>query len=171
MEVTDETMNTEQQQPEAQIQWTAHEYVSHDKPSSWYVGFIVITLLMSIAVYFLSGQGFSGLLSSLVIVIMSIALFIYAKRPPRDLTYILGSTSFSIGDKEYRYQDFRSFSFVNTDGIVHIRLDPLHRFGMSVTFYYDPNDHEAILQFLSNRLPNVEREPDLIDRLTQRLRL
>lgn len=148
------------------IEWTASEYVEHDKSAGWYMLLALASVAFAAVVYFITKE----IISSVVIVIMGLAFGIFAARKPRELTYSLSSAALRVGDKSYGYGQFKSFTIVDEGAIRSITLMPLQRFMPPLSVYYAPEDEEKIANALSAYLPYVDRKPDMVDRAMRKVR-
>ena len=63
-----------------EISWEAEEYIVRDKNAGWYVGMVVVGLLLSALAIWLQAWTFLA-----VIVLSVVALLVYTLRPPRML--------------------------------------------------------------------------------------
>jgi hypothetical protein len=152
--------------PAATISWTASEYIAHHKTPLWYVGFIGISLLAAAILYFFTRDW----VSVAGVVLMGAILIAAAARRPNTLTYTLSAHGVAIGQREYSYDELRSFSVVHESAFPSIVFLPLKRFMPPLSVYYDPADEEHILELLSRHLPVVPASNDLVDRLMRHVR-
>lgn len=149
------------------ISWEASEYIHHNRDGLWFTVFILVTILfVAMSIFLLSNYFFTAL-----IVVMAIALFMYARRPPRVERYTLTSQGLSIGQKFYSFNEFRSFGVVEDGALFSVRLLPTARFGQALTIYFAENDGEQIVDILGAYLPMEDLQLDLLDVILRRLRL
>ncbi|MBW4061195.1 hypothetical protein HJC99_01325 [Candidatus Saccharibacteria bacterium] len=153
-------------QPNApSFQWQASEYVQHHKNGGWYFGVVATVVVLSGLAYLLKSR-----FSIALFVVMGAAVIVYAKRPPRMLTYELSDGGLTIDSKHYPFQAFRSFSVIRDIAWHSIELEPTQRFMPRMSVLFDDNDFDAIVKHLLERLPRVDREPDFVERATRYLR-
>lgn len=147
---------------EPAFQWQASEYVQHNKGLGWYLtlGGIVLALL-AIAIFT------QQWLSIAVFVVMAAAVVVYAHKPPRVLLYQLDAKGILIEGKAYAYSQFRSFGVLPDLSWHTIDLEPTQRFMPRLTIIFDDEDFDSIVDHLSFHLPRVDRQPDLVERLTR----
>lgn len=151
--------------PEQALSWQATEYIHHHKGAAWYVGVVVvIAVLLAVAVIF------KLWLSIGVFTVMGLALIVYAHKPPRVLNYELDEDGVAIDTKHYPYKQFRSFGVISDVEWHAIDLEPTQRFMPRLTVLFGDNDFDAIVGHLQLHLPRVDRQPDLIERLSRYLR-
>ena len=150
---------------EAAFSWQASEFIQHHKGLAWYAMlglavliFVVIAALLKLWV---------GIALFLV---MGVAIAVYAKKDPRVLSYELDSSGVTIEGKHYPYNSFRSFAVFQDLEWHSIELDPTQRFMPRLTLLFSDADIDAIADHLSLHLPLNDRGPDLIERITRRLR-
>ncbi len=147
------------------ITWEASEFAQYDKSVGWFIVVFSVGLIISIGMFFVV-----DLMSASVVLFMTIALIIYAKFKPRSLRYTISRHGISVGDSDYRFSAFRSFSIMSNEGLNSIFLVPMERFKVPITMYMAPENQEQIINTLSIYLPNQQRQPDLLDRVTSKLR-
>lgn len=148
------------------LDWEASEYVHHTKGPLWYIGFAVLMLaLLAVAFFMTQSWTFMAL-----VVVMTIAMGVFAARPPRKLHYVLMPTSVQIENVNYKFSDFRAFGIVHDGKLYSIALIPTKRFMPAVNIYFSESDGEKIVDILGSRLPMQQMQLDVIDRLMRRLR-
>ncbi len=153
---------------EPPVRWTAREYVELHKGVGWYIIFVFVALaLIAVDVFWLKSITFSVL-----VVVMSVALVIYANRPARDIQYTLsGRQGLYIGERLYHLSEFRAFGLIK-DGEHHsIMLIPVKRFSPGVSVYFPEEVGEQIVDILGQRLPMEALKLDAIDIVVRKLRL
>ncbi|HEX6462262.1 MAG TPA: hypothetical protein VFZ58_03225 [Candidatus Saccharimonadales bacterium] len=150
---------------EADISWRASEYVHHDKGFLWYVVLGATTLAGTGLAAFLQQWIFAAL-----ILIMGIAVGVYAKRPPREISYSIAPDGVYVNNQLFLYGDFRSFGIVDDGAFFALQLRPTKRFMPAVTMYFTEADGERIVDALSQHLPMEELKIDLVDKFMRWLR-
>lgn len=148
------------------VEWTASEYVAHEKSPGWYLLLSLAVLGFAAAVYFITDE----LVSSIVIIIMGIAFGAFAARQPQELHYTLDNTALHVGNRSYGYGQFKSFTIVDEGPIHSIMLTPLQRFMPPLSVYFAPEDEDKIADALSSYLPYEERRQDIVDRIMRKVR-
>lgn len=148
------------------VQWSASEYVEHEKDSMWYLLLFAGGITLTAFIYLVTRD----ILASSVVLLAVISIGIFAKRKPETKNYSVDDKGLQIGDKKYNYSQFRSFSVVEEGAIDSIWLKPLKRFAPAVIIYFAPEDEEKIIEVLSNFLPHEDRKLDPIDRFSKRVR-
>jgi hypothetical protein len=146
--------------------WEASEYIHHQKPLAWHAGFVAVGAAVAGLLYLILRDWFAVA----VVVLMFVALFVYAVRKPDTLRYQIGQDGIDIGPKHYDYGRFRAFSVMQGGGIPNIVLDPLQRFSPPISMYCPPEDVQTIVGHLAKFLPQTDKQPDVIDKLTHYLR-
>ena len=147
------------------VDWTASEFINHDKSSSWYGLLVLGSGIIAAAVYFLTRD----VVSTGIIILGALLLGIAAVRKPRILQYSISNNGLSIGQKRYPYKEFKAFAIMQEGAISSILFLPLKRFMPPISIYYDSNDEDRIVDCLSHYLPFERHEYDLMDHLAQRL--
>lgn len=149
------------------VEWDGQEYVTHDKNTGWYVGLVIVGLLLVAGSIFLRWWTFTAL-----IVVSVVALFVYATRPPRKIHYILSKDGLKEGEgKVYKFEDFKSFGVLQDDKRFAIVLRPNKRFAPSVTVYFPEEHGEEIVDMFGARLPMEQVKLDFIDKIIKILRI
>ncbi len=153
---------------DASITWSAQEYIHPDKTPGWYFlfGFVALALI-AVDVFLLKSWTFSAL-----VVVMTIAIIVYIRRPARTLTYALSaSQGLYVGEQLHSFDDFKSFGLITADGSNSIMLVPRKRFAPGVSVYFPTEAGEQIVDILGSRLPMEELKLDFVDIAVRKLRL
>lgn len=152
----------------APLTWTAAEFIHLDKTIWWFVAFwIVAAAFVALDIFFLRSYTFSVL-----IVVMSVAVMIYVRRPPRELSYSLSaSKGLYIADKLHPYEEFKSFGIVKDGSHVSIFLIPVKRFAPGVSVYFPEELGDDIAEILGKNLPMQNIKLDVLDNIVRGLRL
>lgn len=148
------------------VQWKASEFIDHQKSKAWFSVFVLVAIVAAIAVYVITRD----ILATVVILIAALAFGMYAGKKPRTLTYTLGPTNFTVGEKTYRYDDFKTFGLVQEGGLYSIVLEPVKRFMPPLTIYFAQEDGEKIFDAFAQHLPHEERKIDMVDSLMRKIR-
>lgn len=152
-------------QLEEPISWEASEYVHHTKGVGWYFGLgAVVTVLLVMAAVLHSWLGIG------VFLVMGVAIAVYAQKPPRILTYQLDGLNVTIDGKSYPYSTFRSYGVLSDTEWHAIDLEPTQRFMPRLTVLFGDDDFDLIVDHLSLHLPRMDRQPDVIERISRYLR-
>lgn len=148
------------------ITWQAAENVDPYRPPVWYVFFIIAVLaLLGLAIFLVKSITFSVL-----IVVMAVALLVYLRRPPQQLSYKLGSKGLHVNDKLYGFGDFRGFGVSTEDGRNTLILVPVKRFRPAVEAFFPTELGEDIVDTLAARLPMRKVKLDKLDKIAHKLR-
>lgn len=148
------------------ISWEAEEYIVRDKNAGWYVGLVVVGLLLSALAIWIQAWTFLA-----VIILSIVALLVYTLRPPRMLHYSLTERGLSEGDKLYNYEDFKAFGVLKEGQHFAIVLTPRKRFSPRVTVFFPEAQGEAIVDAFGARLPMEEVRLDVLDKMIKFLRI
>ncbi len=148
------------------VNWSASEYIDHQKATSWYLGLIVVTVLACGLIFWLTHD-----LITLVVIAIAAALFgVAGARKPRTLEYELNNRGVQIGAKFYDYAGFKSFTVLEEGAINSIQLLPLKRFMPPISLYCPPEQEDAVVGLIGSYLPHEERSSDPIDSLMRKVR-
>ncbi len=148
------------------VQWQASEFIDHKKSTGW-LGLLALAIVAVAAVMYLLTK---DILSSVVILVAGLAFGVFATQKPRTLSYSLMATTIKVGQKQYSYDDFRTFSIMQDGPIPSIFLEPTKRFMPPLTIYFGLDDAEKIFDTLAAHLPHQERQMDTIDRFMNKIR-
>jgi hypothetical protein len=148
------------------VEWSASEFVAHEKGFGWYAVLAVVAVTISAGLYLLTQDRFSAA----VVVIMAIILGVAGAHKPRVITYRLDGKGLTAGKKFYPYSSYKSFSMPDDGPFTGIVLVPLKRFGLPTGAYLAPESQDKALEVLSSHLPLERGEPGMIDHLMQQLR-
>ncbi len=160
-------LESESDDDTAVLRWDGTEYLHQERSMQWFVVVGIVTLvLMVLAIVVLHSITFA-----ILIPVMAVALFIYARRPPEILHYILSRKGLHIGDKLITYSQLKSFGVVSHNDVHSIVLTPRKRFQIGQTIYFPEEIGEQLVDFLAARLPMKEVSPDVVDRLLNRIHL
>lgn len=153
--------------PQEPIRWQASEYIHHEKNALWFVVFSIVVLgLMALAILLMQAWTFAVLIA-----VMAAAVIVYARRPPRILTYTLSVKGLYVGDHLYDLSEFKSFGVIHDGAEFSVMLIPIKRFLPGVTVYFPEELGEQIVDFLGARLAMQELHLDVIDKVVRKLRL
>lgn len=148
------------------VNWDAREYIPRDKNVGWYVGLVIVCLILIVASVFLKWWTFA-----VVVVLSGVALVMYSVRPPRVLHYSLTSKGLAEGNKLYDYSEYKSFGVLKEDDNFAIILTPRKRFAPGVKVYFPQEQGEKIVDAFGARLPMEEVKLDFLDKIVNFLRI
>lgn len=148
------------------VRWQASEFIDHEKNGNWFLLLILAAIGVSGLTYLLSGSIFS----TVVVMVAALAFAVTANQKPRTLQYSLQPTGIKVGEKQYRYDDFSSFSVLREGALWSIVLKPTKRFMPNLNIYFDPQDGEKIFDILATQMPHDQHQPDAVDRFMSRIR-
>lgn len=147
------------------LEWTASEYVEHEKSNTWFVWLGVIALaLLILAVFVIKEYTFAAL-----IVVMTVSIVVWARRPAMEMHYQLSADMIAVNDKQFMLHGFRAFGVLQEGAIYYAVLLPIKRFSPGVNVYFPHKLGEQIVDVFGATLPMEDIKPDFIDKLTNRL--
>lgn len=147
------------------VQWTASEFIAHDKAAGWYVVLGLVATIAAGATLLITRDK----ITAGMVVIVAVLFGVMAARKPRELSYEVNDHGIQVGDKMYPYAGFKSFSIVRESGIDSIWFLPLQRFKPGLSIYFAPQDEDAIANTIAQFLPIAPRELDAVDKLMHRI--
>jgi len=150
------------------INWEAAEYIHMEKGTGWFVVFALVVLaFIALDIFVIKAYTFSVL-----VVVMAIAIIVYARRPPRSIHYALSPTQgLYVGEKLHQFDEFKAFGMIRDGEHYSIMLIPTKRFATGVSVYFPEELGERIIDLLGQRLPMENLKLDAIDVLVRKLRL
>lgn len=145
--------------------WNAPEFTFTNKPVGWYALLALFFIAMIGLAIFTKQYLTIGLL-----VLMCVALVIYAQRKPRTLNYTITTHGVYVGEKSYHFDSFSSFYEISDYGQRVFELVPSKQFGTLVSLPIQVGEERSIEDLLGSVLPKVPPRNDLIDRLLRAMR-
>ena len=153
-------------QPRPALSWEASESVHHEKDGLWFMAILAGGAVLALISIFL----IKSITFTVLIVVMVVALFVLAKRPPRILRYQLDERGVTINEKSYAFHDFKAFGVVQDGPFYYVSLIPLKRFMPAIDVYFPEEYGEDIVDILGEFIPLKTIEPDWLDKITKQLR-
>lgn len=152
-----------------EIKWTAPESHFFEKTSTWYIG---SALLAGLLVIFALWQG--NFLFVLFIVIAEILALFWGGQVPRNISYKLDESGFTVGDRFFRFDTFSGYALIeNLGGPHYYELVFIQKQALSVYVKaFVPNAQaRAVGDLLVTRLSPFEYSPSLSEAIMNRLGL
>jgi hypothetical protein len=147
------------------ISWTAAEFVEHAKSPAWYAALAGSAVVIAALAYLISRDN----ITTGVIVLVMIGFGFFAARRPRTMSYALDAFGLQIGQKEYAFHEFKTFSVTEEAATISIVFMPLKRFMPPLVIYLAPDIETKVVDFLSAFLPYEPHEADVIESLMRRI--
>lgn len=148
------------------ISWEASESVHHEKDTVWFIGVLVVAALLSmLSIFFIKSWTFT-----LLIVVMVIALVVFAKRPPRLMQYQMTEHGIDVNGIHHSFREFRAFGVVQDGPFYYVSLLPIKRFMPAMDVYFPEEHGEDIVDLLGSKIPIQTIKPDMLDMVTKRIR-
>jgi len=152
----------------APVHWSANEYIHEEKNAIWFIVFAIISVAFVVADIFL----IKSYTCSVLVVVMSISIIVYSRRPPRLIDYTLsGDQGIYIGDELHHFSEFKAFGLIKDGAHYSVMLIPTKRFSPGVSVYFPDEVGEKIVDILGLRLPMKPLKLDAVDILIRKLRL
>lgn len=154
---------------ETLFQWQAPEFVYTQKPFGWFVGiFFFFAGMIALSVWL--QNGYSMWVTIALLSIMAVSISVWAGRRPKILIYKITNYGVEVEDRKYLYDDFRAFYEYKDYNQPTLDLVPAKRFGTLVSIPLATPDSDEIKATISQMVPVVEHNEDIIDKLFRRLR-
>lgn len=148
------------------VTWEASEFVHHEKSSLWFLALVLIAVALLVLDYFLIQSVTFGVL----IVVMALTSAVFARRPPRTLTYAVSPDGLLIDQKFFAFEEFRAFGVVQEGAFYSIRMVPNKRFMPMVSVFFPTELGEHIVDVFGSVLPMEQIERDPLDKLVEKIR-
>ncbi len=148
------------------IQWQASEYIEHQRGAGWYAALLLLTIVIGAVIWLVTKDVFAVVITALA----GLALAVFSLRKPQQVTYGLGADGLSVGEKNFTYNQFQSFSIIREGGLSSINLVPVKRFMPVVSIYFEPSMEPKIVEIVGHHLPFEQGQLDGVERLSRRLR-
>lgn len=149
------------------VEWTASEFVDHQKSIKWFLGLGIFTIVLGVFVFIVTGRDWFG---PVVIAMLAIIFGVGAARKPRELAFTISAKGIQIGERLFAYEDLKSFSLMDEGSIEKIVLTPSKRWQPLLSLYFDPSAGDKIMDTLGGYLPYEERLPGLTDKFLHKIR-
>jgi len=147
-------------------EWSASEFVEHDKGYNWYGYLIVGAVLISARLFLVTKE----IMSIVVTVLLAIVMAIYGTAKPKTVDYKITGNGVSLGPKHFNFSEFKSFSIIEDSAMPYIQLMPQRRFMVPITIFVDPEHTNEIAELIGQFLPYDQKKRDAVDKLSSRLR-
>ena len=147
------------------VEWTASEFIVHDKSPLWYVILGALTIAVAVLLYFLTHD----VISVGVVVILGIIVGVAAWRKPRIVSYRVDRGGISVGKAFHPYGGFKSFAVIDEGAFASITFLPMKRFALPLSIYFSPEDEPKIMDVLASHLPVEPGQLDSLDRFMRNI--
>ena len=147
------------------MEWTATDGASA-KPAGWFGMLVVTTLLVTVAIYFITRD----FLTTGGVAAAALIFGYYSTREPHGVSYRINSSGIAIGRKQYDFSQFRSFSLDRDGRVRGVVLMPLKRFMPALTLSCPPELESQVATLLADHLPLEDFRRDPLDHVIDKLR-
>ena len=148
------------------VEWSASEFVAHEKGLGWYGFLAAAAVAVAVVLYLITHD----ILGVVVVMIMAITFGVAGARKPKVIEYRLDNTGLAAAGKFYPYNEYKAFAMPEQGPFASIVLVPLKRFGLPVSAYLAPDSQQKVVTLLSEHLPMERGQLDGVERLMRRLR-
>lgn len=152
--------------PKESVEWTASEFVAHQKGGSWYALLFLAAAIVAAIVFLVTRE----VLSTGVVLFAALVFAVAGAHKPRILAFRLDQSGLTIGQKFYPYSQFKSFAVIQDGAFNSVALMPLKRFMPSVDMYLPPDNADEIMDVLAANLPIETKELGVVDTFARRIR-
>lgn len=162
----DATQSKSKGPADGSVEWSASEFIHHDKGFLWYASFVLLIGLVIAGVYWLTHDIFSVI----GIACLAIILGVVTSRKPRVLDYRLDHTGVTVGQTFYPYAAYKSFAVVEEGPFTSVVFVPMKRLALPLNLYLAPEDEEKAVEVLGRYLPIQRGELSGFDHLMRHAR-
>lgn len=155
-----------QYEPGQSLEWTASEFIAHEKSMGWYLALAVVGLIIAALLYLFTKDK----LTVVVVLLGAVFMGVFGARKPRQLDYAVDPSGVNIGKRRYSYDEFKSFGVIPEGAFSTIIFMPHKRFAIPINIYYPPEDEDKIANIIGQQLPQEEHKHDMVDRLLHAIR-
>jgi len=148
------------------VEWTASEYVAHDKGVGWYIALIIVAAAVVGVIYLATRDVFSVI----VVVIMATIFAVSGSHKPRTVTYRVDGSGLTVGNKFYPYAAYKSFSVPQDGPFTTISFMPMKHLAFPVGAYLSPDSQNEVIGMISSHLPLEHGETTVVDHLMHHMR-
>jgi len=156
-----------EQQPKPQnIQWSALEFIKHDKNPLWFItGGVIAAIFLIFAIWT------KNFIFALIIVLAAFSIFIWTQKKPRKIVFSLTGKGLKIEDNFYAFDHLKSFwIFYEPPEIKYLSVESKKLFMPRIIIPIGEENPNKIREFLLKYLPEEKQHESLIDILARRLR-
>lgn len=145
---------------EKAFSWTALSGSEERKTFNWYLSILGCTILVAAVVLLLTRDK----ISTTVIIVCGIIIMFYGARKPKEVNYSIDESGFTINDKQYNFDSFKSYMVLNTVPHITVVLTPLKRFMPYSYINFKGDIADKVNACLSKNLPLEKTKSDPLDR-------
>ncbi|HEX6258734.1 MAG TPA: hypothetical protein VFZ48_04600 [Candidatus Saccharimonadales bacterium] len=149
------------------ISWDAPEFIHHEKSAAWF-GVFALVILAALSFVLLVMHDY---ILAIVVTVMAIALFVFARRPLHMVRYTLSSKGLHIGQQFHPLTSYRAFGVVQDGEHFAVILLPVKRFALAKFVYFPQEQGERIVDFLGSYLPMDPIKMDIVESIFRKIRL
>ena len=166
-------LTNEQEQPTSNVaedavlaQWTASEFIHHDKSPKWFLILVIGVVVISVLMFVITRE----VISVIVTVVLGVVFGMYAQAQQKTISYTLSPHGITADDKHYNFTDFKSYSVMQESAMPYIQLIPRQRFMVALSIHVEPDKINEIAEKLGEFVPYDQKEHDFVDKLTAKIR-
>ena len=149
-----------------ELSWLQVEYVKHEKTPQWYLAFASVFIISALLIFLAT----SSIFSIVVLVLAAVASLVYANKEPQKVEYRLYQDGFSVGSREYYFDQFRSFSPIVEKGLKGVIFSPVGRIQLPMNVYFNEETAEEAFDVLEKSLVFEQYQPDLFQKVIDFIR-
>lgn len=150
------------------LQWTAPEYIKHEKGPAWMPAAALITAAF-IAYGILNGEW----VMATTFFVMAVVYYLYHRQEPKNIKIIISEIGIKIGGQKFPFNQMKKFWIIYDPPFVktmHIRFVKKHK--PDLVIQLDKQDPVKLRNLMLSQLPEWEgREESPLDAIIRALKL
>ncbi len=151
--------------PVSTLSWRAPEFYYYKKSGSWFLNISIVVVIALVILYFAKGLDWTTIL---MIVVGAFALYKISFKKPETIQIKIGPESFSIGDNEHSYEDFKSFHLTDHADYVTIDFDR-KGVGTPVSALIQDQEIDKVRDVIGRYLPEENRRTEFFSDTINRI--
>lgn len=151
---------------EVLVEWSASEFINHQKGTSWYVVLAIGAAILSAVIFFITKE----YISIVVIMLMAVVLGVYGAAKPKVVKYTITPKGIGFGNTFHPYSEVKSFCVIKETTIPYVQLLLHKRIAVPLTLYVAPDFMDKITEIIGEYVPYDQKQLDYTDRLSAKFR-
>lgn len=149
-----------------QIKWTAPEFTKYKKSKKWFIFLWVISVALII-----TALAFANILLAIAILLACFVIYIYAKKEPKKINFLISEKGVKIDDKWHEYNDLKSFwIFYDPPEISELSLRSQKMTMPYIKIPIDKQNPVKIRRLLLRYLPEKKHNESVVDKWMRKIK-
>ena len=134
------------------LQWTAPEYISHEKDKKWYMAAGIVVLA---GLIWAAATG-SWSMALAIVVFAAVYEYIHIYHPPKEITVKIKENGIKVGHIFYRYSDMQAFWIIYSHGLKTLNLRVSKAVLSEVVLQLNDQDPVELRKYLIGQIIEIE---------------